>query len=138
MLPSDWKKEIENAIDETQKRSDENRERAEHEQQATIAAPLNSLRSHLKAYVKKQDCYEKGKRRREMATIIGLAFTALFTLGLATVGIAQVYTFIVSERAFIVPVETNLHLLVVKETPLEMWIALKTKARASDRLMFSK
>jgi hypothetical protein len=131
MLPTDWKKEIESAVDEAQKRSDENRERAEYEQQATIAAPLNSLRNHLKAYIKKQDRYEKGKRCREMATIIGLGFTAVFTLGLATVGIAQVYTFIVSERAFIVPIETNFtNGLVVNENPLEMWIALKNKGKS--------
>lgn len=120
MLPTEWKKEIEEII-----------ENAKNEQDAAIAVPLYSLRNHLKAYIKKQDMYEKGKRRREIATISGLFVTALFTVCLAGVGIAQVDTFIVSERAFIVPVEVNFtNGLVVKENPLEMWVALKNKGKS--------
>jgi len=131
MLPPEWKKEIEETVDKAQRRSDENRERAKNEQVAAITTPINSFRNHLKAYIKKQDAYEQGKRRREIATIAGLALTAFFTLGLATVGIAQVYTFIVSERAFVVPVETNFtNGPIVGENPLQMWIALKNKGKS--------
>jgi hypothetical protein len=131
MLPPEWKKEIEETINQAQTRSDENRGRAQQEQIAAITVPLYSLRNHFRAYIRKQDRYEAGKLRREIATILGLFFTAFFTLGLATVGIFQIYTSIVSERAFVVPVETNFtNGLVVKENPLEMWIALKNKGKS--------
>jgi hypothetical protein len=131
MLPVEWKKEIQKCIDDAQRTSDESRKSEQTEQTTAIAAPLESLRKHFKAYVEKQDRYEKGKRRREMTTITGLFVTAFLTLCLACTGIAQVYSFIVSERAFVVPVQTNFtNGLVVRENPLEMWMALKNKGKS--------
>lgn len=131
MLPTEWKKEIEESNGEAQRRSDENRKREQDQQTASIATPLNSLRNHFKAYIKKQDRNEKSKTRREIATIAGLFVTAFFTLCLAGVGIAQVYTFIVSERGFVVPIETKFtNGLVVKENPLEISMTLKNKGKS--------
>ncbi len=51
MLPPEWKKEIEETINQAQTRSDEARERAQHEQIAAVSAPLHSLRNHFRAYI---------------------------------------------------------------------------------------
>jgi hypothetical protein len=72
MLPEAWKKEIDTSIQDTTKRNDENRERQQHEENTAIATPLNSLRDQFVTYIEKQDRGEDGKRRREIATIIGL------------------------------------------------------------------
>jgi len=130
-MPSEWKQEIQECNDETAKRAQEYWKSDQDKQAAAIAAPLNSLLTILTAYIRKQDRYEKGKRSREITTIAGLFFTAAFTLCLAVVGIAQVYSFIVSERAFVVPVDTNFtNGLIAKENPLQVWIALKNKGKS--------
>jgi hypothetical protein len=133
MLPPNLRylfKQIEQAVDKANRREDERNERSA-EQQAAVAISIQRLADELKTYDEKQNAREDGKRRRENKTIRSLAAAAVFTLALATVGIAQVYTFIVSERAFVVPVDTNFtNGLVVKENPLEMWISLKNKGKS--------
>lgn len=86
MLPIDWKKEIQESTDEAAK---------------ALAVPLNAIRTDLDTYIRKQDGYEKGKRCRDFATIIGLFLTALFTLALAVASVLQTYAFIQSERGFL-------------------------------------
>jgi hypothetical protein len=65
----------------------------EVEEQNTIAAPLHHLVEEFVGYKDKQDRAEQGKRRREVATIIGLFLTAFLTLGLGIVGICQTIAF---------------------------------------------
>jgi hypothetical protein len=132
MLPSEWKKEIQESHEKTQQRSDEGRKREQDHQTVTITAPLHSLRNHFKAYIKKQDCYEQGKRRREITTIYGLFITAAFTLVVAVVGGLQTYTFIISERAFVAPEATNFtNGMVVRENPLHMWIDMHNGGKSA-------
>ena len=50
-------------------------------------------------YVAEDHEREECKRRRDYAAIVGLGLTALFTLGLATVGLLQTFAFVESERA---------------------------------------
>ena len=89
MLPETWKKEIGNSIEQAAQRQAENRKREVYEHDAAIAAPLNSLRDQFDSYKEQQNRSEEGKRRREIATIVGLFLTAALALGRGVVLILQ-------------------------------------------------
>ena len=131
MLPTEWRKEIQECSDDTVKRAEESRKRDQDAQTYAIVTPLDSLRDHFRTYIDKQDRYEAGKRRREIKTIIGLFVTAAFTIGLVIVGSLQTYAFIASERAFVSPTATNFtNGFVVGEDPLQMWIAMRNGGKS--------
>jgi hypothetical protein len=78
MLPPEWKREIEEALQKERERSDENRKRAEEKQEAAIAAPLRRLVDHYEADQEKRRTNEWVKRIIDAATIGGLFLTAYF------------------------------------------------------------
>jgi hypothetical protein len=88
MPQSDWKRivdQIEKAIQKTNASNKENAERAIKEQSALIGAPLNGLKEHFDQYVNEQAVAEVKKARREIATIVGVFATALFSLAAAVI-----------------------------------------------------
>ncbi len=82
MLQAEWKRiinEIEKAIKKAITSNEKNYERSIKENNALIAVPLNSLADQLERYKIQQHAHDKRRARREIATIIGLFFTAAFT-----------------------------------------------------------
>jgi hypothetical protein len=89
MLPDTWKKQVENSINEAANRQAEDRKTEIDKHNAAITAPLNRLHDQFETYVEQQDRSEKGKSRREIATIIGLFLTAALALGQGVILILQ-------------------------------------------------
>jgi hypothetical protein len=114
MLPPEWKKEIEEAVNKRNE-SDAENEKGRIESQNAIVAPLDRLAHEFKGYRKEARRAEKGKKNRDCVTIIGLFLTALFTLALAAFSIFQTYAFIQSERAFVFPTHTEFVKLATDE-----------------------
>lgn len=90
MLPPDWKKEIRCAIDKADARSAERHE-AQIAGQNAVTAPLNRLADEFVSYKSETGEREEGKRRREIATIIGLFANAFLVLVTALIFAGQLY-----------------------------------------------
>jgi hypothetical protein len=90
MLPDDWKKEIEKTIDQADARNAERHE-AQIVNQNAIAASFDSLADEFVGYKRETREREEGKRRREIATIIGLFLNAFLVLVTAVIFAGQLY-----------------------------------------------
>ena len=131
MLPPEWKEEIEQCVEGAQKRVEANLDR----QSISIAASISSFRNLLKAYIRKQDIYERAKSRRESWTIWGLLVTIFLTLVVAAATALQTGAFILSERAFITAQDTDFtNGLVAGEHPLLMWIKLLNGGKSTANI----
>jgi hypothetical protein len=87
MLPPEREEQVEEPIQNAANRSDENRERIQHE----IVGPLNTLIDHFVSYKNQQKAAEKGKRRREITTIWGIFITAGVALITAVIFACQLH-----------------------------------------------
>lgn len=88
MLEAEWKRiinEIEKAIKKTAAALNEGYERHVKENNALIAAPLNSLTDQFDRYKEQQRTNDRDAAGREVATIIGVFLTAFFTLAAAAI-----------------------------------------------------
>jgi hypothetical protein len=72
MLPPEREEQVEEPIQNATSRSDENRERIQHE----IVVPPNTLIDHFASYKNQHKTAEERKRRREITTIWGIFITA--------------------------------------------------------------
>jgi hypothetical protein len=116
MLPTEWKKEIQDSIDEAANRNAESEE-AKKARENAIASPLNRLSNEFVGYKEEQSTAESKKRFREIATIWGLYINAFLVLGTAVIFYCQLVVFretdhtltrtmIAANRAWIRPVAT--------------------------------
>jgi hypothetical protein len=140
MMPPEWKKEIEDAIDKAAQAGDEKRERTEEKQEAAIATPLRRLVDHFEAYQQQQDSDARKKRKIDVATIIGLFLTAMFALFQGVIfyfqlgemekvygpidrqAIATNQLLVASNRAWLAPFEVRLTEAIVIDKPILMII----------------
>jgi hypothetical protein len=81
MLPPEWKQEIQEAIDETARRGQQNDQRRE-EIQKRLADGIQAAANALDSYNSKEAADEPRKRNRENLTIVALGAAAIFTLAL--------------------------------------------------------
>jgi hypothetical protein len=112
-----------------------NGKRQINEKNAFIATQFNTFNRHFKTYIEKHNTAEQSKRRRDIITIIGLFFTAAFTLIVAVAGMVQAYAFIKSERAFVAAIDSNFTgPLVVGMNPLPMYVDLQNSGKSTAQI----
>jgi hypothetical protein len=83
MLQAEWERVIngiEKAIQKATASNKECFERSIKENNALMAAPLNSLADQFERYKIQQQSSDERRAQREIATIVGLGITGLFTL----------------------------------------------------------
>lgn len=88
MLPEEWKKEIEDAVNKADARNAERHE-AQIASQNAIGTPLNRLANEFDGYKAKQDETKKSNGRREWAGLIGIYLSAFLVFVTAVIFYCQ-------------------------------------------------
>jgi hypothetical protein len=97
MLPEDWKKEIDKAVDEASRRANEANKNLYSDYVKTLSAKFDAVVDQLRAYNDKENIERPKKQRRECWTIIALFAAAVGTAMLAVFAAWQAYE---TRRAF--------------------------------------